>query len=360
MNNFPNKSLTISGKYYSESELMDFAKQQVSSNSILSWEANLYEFILDWVSDFPVLKVKTSGSTGTAKWMKVEKERMIKSAQLTGQFFNLQKNDTALLCLPVNFIAGKMMVVRAFVLGLNLIPVEPSGSPLKNLNKLFEFAAMTPMQVYNTLNLDSGFQKLDRIKNLIIGGGEISQALLKEVRKLENSTFHTYGMTETFTHVAIKKLNGKNPDLNFVALPGIEFFKDKYECLVISAPTLSEKYFTTNDIVDLKDEKTFQFIGRFDNIINSGGIKVSPELIEQKLHSYLKERFIVAGIPDNQLGQKLVLIIEKYDELQVDFANIGLTKYEIPKQVFFLPQFPETDSGKIIRHQVLKSVMKKT
>jgi len=355
----PNKSLIVSGKYYSENELLDFAKKQTSGNSIPSWEVNLGEFILEWLSDSPVFKIKTSGSTGTAKWIEVEKEKLVKSAQMTGQFFNLQKNDKVLLCLPLNFIAGKMMVVRAFVLGLNLIPVVPSGNPLKSLNEPCDFAAMTPMQVYNTFTKEDGYQKLNQIENLIIGGAEISNKLLNKIIKLENNTYHTYGMTETLTHVALKKLTGRKPDSFFKALPGIKFSKDDRECLIISAPHLSKQYFVTNDIVDLKDEETFKFIGRYDHIINSGAIKIFPELIEQKLQSFINERFIVAGLPDDQLSQKVILIIEGKDDPTVDFTKISLSKFEIPKQVYFLDHFPETKSGKIIRHQVLQALMKK-
>lgn len=360
MSSRPYTSLIISGKFYPENKLMEFAKNQVSSNTIKDWETKFFEFILEWLSDATQQKIKTSGSTGSAKWIEVEKESMVKSAKLTGQFFNLQKNDKALLCLPVDFIAGKMMVIRAFVLGLNLILVEPSGNPLKEVDNFFEFAAMTPMQVYNTLKLDNGYQKLNQIKNLIIGGGEVNRDLLNKIKKLKNNTYHTYGMTETLTHVAVKKLNGKNPDLNFMALSGVEFSADEKECLVISAPHLSLKKFVTNDIVDLKDKKSFQFVGRFDNVINSGGVKISPEVVEQKLFPVIKERFIIASMPNDRLGEKVILVIEGKHWLSVDFVKAGLNKYEIPKQVYFLNGFPETKSGKIIRQQVVESVMKKT
>jgi len=360
MSSLPNKSLTISGKFYSEKELLEFANDQVSNNSIPTWEANLFKFILEWLDESPMIKLKTSGSTGAAKTMEVEKGKMVRSAQLTGLFFNLQENDKALLCLPVDFIAGKMMVVRAFVLGLNLIPVEPSADPLKNSNISYDFTAMTPMQVFNTLMLKDGPQKLRQVKDLIIGGGEVNQVLLKELKKLKNNCYHTYGMTETLTHVAVKKLNGQNPDLNFKALPGINFSSDERECLIISAPHLANQHLITNDIVNLKDEKSFQFVGRFDNIINSGGVKISPEIVENKLYSHIKKRFIVAGIPDEQLGEKVVIIVEGKDNLSVDFTNVGLSKYEIPKRVYFFDSFPETESGKVIREQVLQMALKKT
>lgn len=357
----PYKSLIVSGKYYSENELLEFAKQQTSGNSIPSWEVNLYEFILEWLSDSQMFRVKTSGSTGAAKWIEVEKERMVKSAQVTGQFFNLQKNDKALMCLPVNFIAGKMMVVRTFVLGLNLIPVEPSGNPLKSLNELCDFAAMTPMQVYNTLTMEDGYQKLNQIRNLIIGGGDISQPILNRIRVLGNNIYNTYGMTETLTHVALKKLTGRKPDSFFKALPGVKFEQDERDCLVIITSHLAEKKIVTNDIVELKDDKTFNFIGRYDHVINSGGIKIFPEVIEQKLQPFINERFIVAGVPDDQLGQRVILVIEGKNEPNIDFENLftknNLSKYETPKQVYFFDSFPETESGKIIRQQVSQMIL---
>ncbi len=360
----PYKSLTISGKLYSENGLMDFVNQQFSRNSVSSWQRILYEFISEWLSDSPNIKVKTSGSTGNAKWIGVEKEKMVKSAQLTGQFFDLKKNDNALLCLPVDFIAGKMMVVRAFVLGLNLIPVEPSGNPINSLNEPLDFAAMTPMQVYSILKEKNGIDKLNQIKNLIIGGGEISNQLLNEIRKLHNNTYHTYGMTETLTHVALKKLNGKKPDLYFKALPGIKFKKDKRNCLVVIASHLSDQDFITNDVVDLKDNKTFDFIGRYDNVINSGGLKVFPESIEQKLQPFITDRFIIGGLPDEKLGQKVVLVIEQERQSDVDFKEVfkelSLSKPEIPKEVYLLDSFPETESGKIVRQLVLQRVLEKT
>lgn len=353
------KSLTILGKFYPEKELMDYAQNQISNKSILLWEKSFYQFILEWLSDTDFIRIKTSGSTGVPKGLKVEKQNMVRSAQLTGEFLKLQKNSKALLCLPVDYIAGKMMVVRSFVLGLDLIPVEPSGKPMENVTVCFDFAAMTPMQVYSILREKDGINKLNQIRKLIIGGGEINSNLLNEIRMLDNNTYHTYGMTETLTHVALKKLNGNKPDDFFHALPGVRFEKDERECLIISAPHLSEKKFISNDIVDLMNEQTFSFIGRHDNVINSSGIKISPENLEYKLSSLIENRYIIAGFQDDKLGQKVILIIEGKEEFFIDFTKVEISKYEIPKQVYFLDHFPETENGKIIRQKVLQLVLKK-
>ncbi|MEZ5197589.1 MAG: AMP-binding protein [Bacteroidales bacterium] len=340
---------------------MAFVENQTSKKSLSRWESDLFKFILDWISGTHFISIKTSGSTGDSKWMKVEKEKMVKSAQLTGDFFNLQKNDKALLCLPVEFIAGKMMVVRAFVLELNLIPVEPSGNPLKDLNKAFDFAAMTPMQVHAVLNFNDGFQKLNKIRNLIIGGGEVNQLLFDQIKNLENNTYHTYGMTETLTHVALLKMNGRDSDDCYKALPGVKFEKDNRDCLVISAAHLAPNKIITNDIVNLKAENKFEYIGRFDNIINSGGIKMSPEKVEQVLSGYIPGRFIIAGIPDEKLGQKVVLIVEGVKNSQTGFSGIINSvvkeKYERPKEIFYLNSFPETENGKIKRRKTLEMIL---
>ncbi|MBC8485869.1 MAG: AMP-binding protein [Bacteroidetes bacterium] len=356
-------SLILNSKVYTENQLHQLALNKLSVKSLKAWKKTLYQFILEWNSDNPSVKIKTSGSTGTPKWIDIPKEKMIKSALITGEFFNLQKGDKTLLCLSTDFIAGKMMVVRAFIFGLNLIPVKPSGNPLKNIDDEFDFVAMTPMQVYNILIEINGIQKLNRIKNLIIGGGELNFSLKQKIRKLNNNTYHTYGMTETITHVALKKLSGPDTDNYFKALKEIWFEKDKRGCLVVIAPHLSDKKFVTNDLIDLKNDKEFEFTGRYDNVINSGGIKISPEKIEQKLEPFVLQRFFIAGIPDEKFGERAVLIIEGTKSSLSDFEEIilksGLSKYEIPKQIFYVDCFSETENGKIIRKETLNKAISK-
>ena len=353
-------SITINSKSYSNNQLASFCLSKLSTEKFSSWKYSLYTFILDWISSNKSISVNTSGSTGKPRQIKIEKEKMIQSALLTGDFLNLKKDDKALLCLPVDFIAGKMMVVRAFVLGLNLFTVDPSGNPLKNTETNFDFAAFTPMQVFNVLKENNGFQKLNLIKNIVIGGGDISQSLSEKIRNLKNNTFHTYGMTETITHVALKKLNGNDKYKYFKALKGIRFELDKRSCLVIKAKHLSSEKIITNDVVELINEGEFEFIGRYDNIINSGGIKIYPEKIEQSLKPVIKQRFIIIGIPDEKLGQKVVLIIEgnelKHFNVKEICNKAGITKYEKPKEVFFIEKFSETENGKIKREEIIKMI----
>ena len=356
--------LTLNSQTYSGNRLVSFCNYKLPALQLNSFEYHLYGFIKNFISEKPVITVKTSGSTGKPKEIELSKKGMIESAKLTGDFLRLNKGDKALLCLPVEFIAGKMMVVRAFVLGLNLITTEPSSNPLKNIDETFDFAAMTPMQVHNILKSNDGYEKLNNINNLIIGGGDISKNLLQKIKKLKNKTFHTYGMTETITHIAMKRLNGNNPDTCFKALKNISFEKDETDCLVINAPHISEKKIITNDIVELKNRFEFEFKGRFDNVINSGGIKIFPESVESRLSAFIKKKFIIAGLPDEKLGEKTVLIIETGNGdkniFKTAISKAGLTKYEQPKELFFINKFPETENGKTDRRKLLLNLKKNT
>jgi len=351
-------TLRINGHFFEERELIMLANQKFHSSSVSVEEKKLFEFILDWISDSLYVEVKTSGSTGTPKTILLEKEKMIQSALRTGSFLDLKKNDKALLSLPVDFIAGKMMVVRAFVLGLNLIPIEPASNPLDAIDEKFDFTAMTSMQVSKILEDSNGKKKLSNIEKLIIGGGEVDKNLASQIAKLENQTWNTYGMTETITHIALKKFNDRDITNYFKAIPGVYFEKDSRDCLIINAPHLSSKPFVTNDIVDLISKTEFEFIGRHDFVINSGGIKLHPETIETKLRLVINQRFAIVGVSDEKLGQKVVLAVEgKSDEkICPDYMAVGLSKYEFPKEIIFIDKIPLTENGKINRKQLYKSL----
>lgn len=354
-------NLTINGHFIREPDLKVLCQQKYAEHNLPSWEKNLYRFIQEWISFDPTIEIKTSGSTGLPKRIRFEKTKMVQSALLTGEFFRLNTGDKALLCLPIDFIAGKMMVVRSFVLGLNLVPVEPRGNPLEGINSGFVFAAMTPLQVDKILNEPGGFEKLNRIERLIIGGSAIHPELLKKIRLLQNETWHTYGMTETLTHVAVRKLNPPGEDENFKALPGIHFQKDDRGCLTIIATHLGGEKIQTNDMAELASDKEFRIVGRIDHIINSGGIKFSPEEIELKLNSFIQGKFIIAGLPDPRLGQKIVLIIEESLQDKFDLKELaekaGLSKFETPAEIIYANQFSVTESGKMIRGKLINQCL---
>ncbi len=316
------------------------------------FEIAIGNFLMDWVDESLFLEVNTSGSTGIPKKIVLEKQHMVNSAIATGTFFNLKAGDTALLCLPVDFIAGKMMLVRAMILGLQLDYVELTSFPLKNILNTYHFGAMIPLQLQNSL------LQINQIQKLIVGGAKMSNNLINQVKDVKTSIFETYGMTETVTHIAVKKANHKTHKIeNFKALPNVCFSTDNRGCLVIDAENISNEKVVTNDLVNLLSDREFEWLGRFDSVINSGGVKLFPEKIEAKLSSLIQEIFFVAGIPDAKLGQKLVLLVEGNIDAVKTLESIkllkSLSKFEIPKEVFSLDSFVRTDNGKIQRSKTI-------
>ncbi|WP_396194192.1 AMP-binding protein [Flavobacterium sp.] len=308
------------------------------------FEKPVGDFLLDWFDSKPFIEMQTSGTTGAPKIISVSKQAMVESALATGDFFGLQPGNKALQCLPVKYVAGKMMLVRAMILGLDLEFVAPSSHPLELLEMDFDFVAMVPLQAQNSLT------ELKRVKKMIVGGAAVSKNLERQLLKLPTQVFETYGMTETITHIAARKLGEKV----FTVLPGVTISYDDRNCLVIHAARISDEVIVTNDIVELVNENQFIFIGRMDNVINSCGIKLIPEQIEEKLSQSMTHRFFIASKPDPELGEKVILVVEGATcDLGSDIYK-DLDKYEKPKEVLFIPKFKETGSGKIMRKETLQ------
>ncbi len=317
------------------------------------FQVQIGQFLLDWLSDESTLEVSTSGSTGTPKMIKLKKNHMVNSALATGDYFKLEPKQKALLCLPCTGIAGKMMLVRAMVSGLHLDAVEPASRPLKE-DKIYDFVAMVPLQVQNSIS------QLSQIKTLIIGGAPVNTKLRDKLQGSPVQAFETYGMTETITHIAVKKIN-QQPSDYFEILSGVQIETDERGCLVIDAPRISDAKVVTNDLVEIKNDIQFRWLGRYDSIINSGGIKLFPEKIEKEIAPLIAVRFFVAGLPDESLGQKLVLVMEgepqnEHELLQSIKALATISKYEVPKQVYFVKTFEETVTQKINRTKTLNRI----
>jgi O-succinylbenzoic acid--CoA ligase len=316
---------------------------------------SLHTFLTSWFSKDDFIVVKTSGSTGKPKNISLKKAYMKNSALATGAFFNANEKTKALCCLPVEYIAGKMMVVRAMVLGWHLDVAEPSSNPLEHNNQHYDFSAMVPLQLNNSL------EKIEQIDQLIVGGGVVSYPLEASIQNLSTQMYATYGMTETITHIAVKSLNESClPELvsgaYYQTLPNVSISTDARNCLVIHAPKVSDEVVVTNDIVNIISETEFEWKGRYDNVINSGGVKLHPEEIEKKLSPYISSRFFVAGLPDEQLGEKLVLIIEgEMSDFSIADA-MSLTRFETPKAIFFIEKFSETPTGKVQRSKTVKLI----
>ena len=310
------------------------------------FEKSVGDFILDWFDNKSYIEMNTSGTTGTPKLIRVDKQAMVNSALATGDFFELEPGDKALHCLPTKYIAGKMMFVRGFILGLDVDFVAPSSHPLLHNDTKYDFVAMVPLQAQNSLTT------LKNVKKMIVGGAKMSKILENGLSKLNTKVFETYGMTETITHIAAKQVG----EHAFSVLPNIEITKDDRNCLVIDAPMISSEQICTNDIVELVGENQFVFLGRMDNIINSGGIKLIPEKIEEKLSDKIESRFFVTSTEDADLGEKLILVIEGEKQLLDTTIFDSLDKYEKPKEVFFVSQFIETATGKIKRKETAATI----
>jgi O-succinylbenzoic acid--CoA ligase len=337
-NNF-HKGFQLNGCSFSSiDEILEHAK---------GFSDEIHHFLKDWFSVDESISVKTSGSTGIPKSILLKKEFVINSAKATGKYFDLHENTTALLCLPIIYIAGKLMLIRGLALGWKLDVIQSNSNPLEKIKRQYDFSAMVPLQLENSLS------KISLIKKLIVGGGVVSKELESKIQAVSTSIFATYGMTETITHIAVKKLNKINKTPNFYqTLPNVSIYNDDRNCLVIDAPKVAEELIFTNDVVELISDTQFKWLGRFDNVINSGGIKLHPEKIEEKLSKIISNRFFVAGISDEKLGKKLVLIIEGEKEI-INYKNIDLSKFEIPKETYFLDQFIETETKKIQRKKTL-------
>lgn len=272
---------------------------------------------------------------------------MVNSAIATGDYFKLEPGDTALQCLPSHFIAGKMMLVRAMILGLELDLVAPSSSPVFNTKKAYTFCAMVPMQLQNSI------EKINNFKTIIVGGTAVSNEIIKQVQNIGCKVYATYGMTETLSHIAVKSLNGIDKQAHYNLLNNVIISKDNRGCLVVEAPNLTDEIITTNDITELHSETSFDIIGRFDNMINSGGVKVFPEQVEAKLQDKIDTRFFIAGIPDDTLGEKVILVVEGLSHEITPSVFKGLQKFEIPKEIFTIEKFIETPTQKLQRSKTL-------
>lgn len=310
------------------------------------FEKSIGDFLLDWFDDKPYIDLQTSGTTGIPKMIRTNKQMMVNSALATGDFFKLSPGDKALYCLPTKYIAGKMMLVRSFILGLDVDFVAPSSHPLTKNETKYDFAAMVPLQAENSL------AGLKDVKKLIVGGAKMSKSLEKKLLKGDTEVYETYGMTETVTHIAAKRVGEKA----FSILPNIQISQNDKNCLVIDAPKISDEIIVTNDLVELINDHQFILLGRIDNIINSGGIKLIPEQIEEKLSHVIHSRFFVGGIADAVLGEKLVLVIEGEKQSLEEHIFSSLDKYEKPKEVFYIDKFFETENGKIKRQEMLESI----
>ena len=309
------------------------------------------DFLAEWYDEQPTIMGHTSGSTGVPKPISLLKSDMRASARITNSFLGIDGNSTLLLCLSPSYIAGKMMIVRAIEARAQLIVVAPASTPLCEINTPITMAAMVPMQVAETLRQPDGEKQLSHIKQLLVGGAPVDEKLEERLISLPTNTYVTYGMTETVSHIALRRVG----ELSYTAIGDVTFTTDARACLVIDAPQLSGRRFVTNDVVELIDARRFKWLGRYDNVIMSGGLKFCAEQLEEKIAHLIPYRYYIVAAPDERLGQHVVLVIESqpYDEdavqqLREDMKQ-HLARYEMPREIRFVEKFEETSSGKVKR-----------
>ncbi len=333
-------------------EPLESVIERLSKNTLPEWMQSHYNFLKSY-NVYNEFEIETSGTTGTPKIILVTKLQMQLSATATLSYFNLKPGMTTMLCLSSNFIAAKMMIVRAIIGRLKITFIEPTLTPSKFITNEIDFLPLIPAQAKELL----AGGKRDFVKKLLIGGGEVDRLIENLLIDSNIKVYESFAMTETLSHFAIKRIH-PNKQEYFSTLPGFKItINEKKELVLINNEFLDETI-TTKDIIEIYDETHFKWLGRSDNLINSGGLKISPEEIEKKLKKRLPNKnFIVAGAPSNKFGQEVILIIEGSN---VDIDNVifnNLERYSVPKKIYFFPKFPRTQSGKIQRNKLIEQLI---
>lgn len=327
------------------------------------------DFCRDWLAGQEEFTVQTSGSTGAPKPITLTRGQMIASAQATAAALGLAAGDPALVCLPTRYIAGRMMLVRGLVVGMPMTLVAPSANPLAATpaGARLAFTAVVPLQLEAMLADDSPAvrDQVAGMKAILVGGGPVSPALAATTETCPAPIYHTYGMTETVTHVALRRLNGAAASEWFTPLPGVNLRLDGRGCLAITGPMTLHAWVQTNDLAELRGDGAFRWLGRFDNVINSGGVKVQVESVEAAiaglgLPALAGKRFFLAGLPDPRLGQIVTLVVEYAGDLApsetaelLAALRSALDRYDAPRRIVTVARFAETPTGKIDRSRSL-------
>lgn len=357
-----NLSIVVNGREYTEKDIMQSKSHRNVADPLAK---EIFRFYVDWHGKAESFAIQTSGSTGKPKTIRLTRNQMEYSARQTIRFFNLNRNDRLLLCLNPKFIGGRMILTRAIVGHMNVTAIDPSSNPFVKLEKteIFDFAAFSPHQLFCILTQSSEkLEILEGMKGIIIGGAPVGPSLKKMAAQLQVPVYSTYGMTETASHVALQCINGLNPSLTFKGIGDVEFGSDKRGCLTVKGTVTDHKLLITNDLAELVSNREFMWIGRIDHVINSGGIKIRIEELEEKIGSILTEqgiicRFFVFPLPDDMLGQKTCMAFESAEPIEDKIMNalaVSLNKYEKPKMIFRVEKFAETASGKIDRKTSLQ------
>ena len=313
-------------------------------------------FLDEWSDDKPYVVAHTSGSTGTPKEIRLLKSDMTLSARATNEFFGIEETSVLVCPLSVDYIAGKMMAVRALEADCRLWIAEPSNnlSSLAEIEDGIDLLAIVPSQIPSTVRLK---REGPQIRNIIVGGSPMTEEQEKMLLQVDARCYSTFGMTETCSHVALRRIGEER----YRAMPGISFAVDQDSRLIVGSNRMSFGELLTNDVVEVTDPHGFIWKGRHDNVINSGGVKLYPEEIEKKLRAVYPSRVIIFGEKDEKWGERVAAIVEDVDEAFEEAAltekfRAALHPYSVPKKIYRLKKFPLTSTGKISRLEAIKKI----
>ncbi|QNH63477.1 AMP-binding protein [Hymenobacter sediminicola] len=359
-------SLLLNGREFRYADIQKYPAQ--APKDLNGYEARVLDFCRQWLNGTLEFGLRTSGSTGQPQSLTMKRQQLTASARRTGDYFDLGPGDRMLVCLNCEYVGGIMMLVRGFERNMHLTIVEPHADPLALLPQgaEFDFASFVPLQLRAVLEAGHA-PRLNRMKGILVGGAAVEKSLEKEIQKLKVPVYLTYGMTETASHIALRRLNGPDVQTTYHVLPGIEVAQDARGCLTVRADVTDNQLITTNDRIQLLDAHTFEWLGRADFVINSGGVKVQAEKVEQVLEVALTElgqgrRAFVAGRPDVRLGEQVTAFLEgtKLTHAQQEHLRTllsqRLSKYEVPRDFVYVPQFRTTASGKLDRLNTVRSL----
>lgn len=367
---------TLNGRPYSLFQLLNFSAA-AEQGALTPYELRTLYFCKRWLSGQSHFFLKTSGSTGKPKTVMLTRTQLAASAGFTQRALGLHRGDRTLVCLSTDYIAGLMMLVRGFELGLSLTVMTPTRNPLAVFadDVSFEFTAFTPLQLEEIItHTPAKVTLLNRMRAILLGGAPVSADLLQKIKTLAAPVYHTYGMTETASHIALRPLNGPQASDYYRPLEGVEIGLSCKGCLTVQSSVTRYRTLFTNDLIDLKSNGLFRWLGRIDNVINSGGIKVQAEKVEQALETLFqdypgnrltKRRFFVGPVEHSRFGQMVVAIMEGppipvtiQDDIRTRLLQSNLLKkYEIPRYFYFCSHLLETPTGKIDRQANLLKII---
>lgn len=355
------ESVWINGNYHLPE---DYINDSGKIDSLPVFEKEILSFIIDWKAGKNIFHLKSSGSTGIPKKISIHRDQMTLSAESTLEFLSISKGGTTLLCLDPSYIAGKMVIVRSIIGNMDLYAIDPKSNPLIEfeLENKIDLASFVPYQIIEILEDPYSLNKFRNIKNVLIGGASISLHLERQLRSHENRIFHTFGMTETVSHIALRPLSGLEQSQYFSVIPGIRIDTDVRGCLTVEGEITGGKKLLTNDLVEILGEQDFKWKGRIDQVINTGGIKINLNLLELKVGKILESininnDFFIDHLDDEKLGDKIILILEsRYLDIDLDSIKQAfkkqLNKFEIPRKIQLVREFARTETGKINRRLI--------